>query len=162
MSCNLPNLLSDYRNSLNPLAPIFPLGWKFIRTRILQLQSFTSIEQLLTPIPHRDFKDWIDELAEESHLPESRPRTLSRRMSNPHITIPNVITDRYLADLSRQLEYVSQSNPSYTLAACMILHLSSPLNDSWTSRNPSIFSPSPLFNVIGSRENFLLPNFHLY
>ena len=52
----------------------------------------------------RDFKDWIEELAEDSHLPESRPRTLSRRMSNPRLTVPNVVTERYLADLSRQLE----------------------------------------------------------
>lgn len=26
------------------------------------------------------FKDWIEELADDSHLPESRPRTLTRRM----------------------------------------------------------------------------------
>ena len=52
----------------------------------------------------RNFKDWIDELADDSHLPESMPQTLSRRISNPHITVPNVITERYLADLSRQLE----------------------------------------------------------
>lgn len=26
------------------------------------------------------FRDWIEELADDSHLPESRPRTLSRRL----------------------------------------------------------------------------------
>jgi hypothetical protein len=28
-------------------------------------------------------------------------------MSNPRITVPNVITERYLADLSRQVSYLS-------------------------------------------------------
>jgi hypothetical protein len=51
----------------------------------------------------RNFLDWIEELADESHLPESRPRTLSRRMSTPEINVPNVITERYLADLTRKL-----------------------------------------------------------
>lgn len=51
----------------------------------------------------RDFQEWIEELAEASSLPESRPRTLSRRLSAPTINVPTVITERYMADLSRQL-----------------------------------------------------------
>lgn len=61
----------------------------------------------------RDFKDWIEELADEIHLPESRPRTLSRRMSEPNATIPNIITERYLADLSRQLTRARHSRARY-------------------------------------------------
>ncbi|KAH8658765.1 LMBR1-like membrane protein-domain-containing protein [Tricladium varicosporioides] len=59
------------------------------------------------------FRDWIEELAEESHLPESRPRTLTRRMSAPVINVPNVITERYLADLSRQLDRARHSRTRY-------------------------------------------------
>lgn len=51
----------------------------------------------------REFQEWIEELAEASSLPESRPMTLSRRLSAPTINIPTVITERYMADLSRQL-----------------------------------------------------------
>jgi hypothetical protein len=51
----------------------------------------------------REFQEWIEELAEASSLPESRPRTLSRRLSAPTINVPTVITERYMADLSRQL-----------------------------------------------------------
>ena len=55
------------------------------------------------------FQDWIEELAEDSHLPESRPRTLTRRMSTPQLNIPNVITEGYLADLSRKLDRARHS-----------------------------------------------------
>ncbi|KAM3065708.1 hypothetical protein ACMFMG_011412 [Clarireedia jacksonii] len=61
----------------------------------------------------RDYKDWIEELADESHLPESLPRTLPRRLSTPNITVPTVITERYLADLSRQLTRARHSRARY-------------------------------------------------
>jgi hypothetical protein len=51
----------------------------------------------------RDFKDWIEELAEASSLPESRP-TLAERTSRSSGGIPTVITERYLADLTRRLK----------------------------------------------------------
>ncbi|CAG8949447.1 hypothetical protein HYFRA_00005077 [Hymenoscyphus fraxineus] len=59
------------------------------------------------------FSDWIEELAEESHFSDSRPRTLTRRMSTPSVTIPSVITERYLADLSRQLDRARHSRARY-------------------------------------------------
>ncbi|TAQ84145.1 hypothetical protein B7494_g7534 [Chlorociboria aeruginascens] len=61
----------------------------------------------------KNFKDWIEELADESHLPESRPRTLTRRLSDPIVTVPNVITERYLADLSRQITRARHSRARY-------------------------------------------------
>jgi hypothetical protein len=61
----------------------------------------------------KDFRDWIEELADESHLPESRPRTLTRRMSTPEVNVPNVITERYLADLSRRLTRARHSRTRY-------------------------------------------------
>jgi len=74
------------------------------------IQNLEDLEAQVAELSQRktgsakDFGDWIEELADESHLPESRPRTLARRMSTPQVTIPNVITERYLADLSRQLD----------------------------------------------------------
>lgn len=61
----------------------------------------------------RDFREWIEELADESHLPESRPRTLTRRMSAPTVNVPNVITERYLADLSRKLDRARHTRARY-------------------------------------------------
>ncbi|KFY42591.1 hypothetical protein V494_02340 [Pseudogymnoascus sp. VKM F-4513 (FW-928)] len=49
------------------------------------------------------FQEWIEELGELCNLPESRPRTTSRRMSIPAVSVPTVITENYLADLTRSL-----------------------------------------------------------
>ncbi|KAH8595923.1 LMBR1-like membrane protein-domain-containing protein [Bisporella sp. PMI_857] len=59
------------------------------------------------------FQDWIEELAEDSHLPESRPRTITRRMSMPAVNVPNVITEQYLADLSRKVTRARHSRTRY-------------------------------------------------
>lgn len=59
------------------------------------------------------FKDWIEELADESHLPEIRPRTLTRRMSAPQVSVPSVITERYLAELSRKVTRARHSRARY-------------------------------------------------
>ncbi|KAF3044869.1 hypothetical protein E8E11_007226 [Didymella keratinophila] len=49
----------------------------------------------------REFQEWIDELAEKGSLPESRAGTASRSSA---ATVPPVITERYLADLTRKLK----------------------------------------------------------
>lgn len=50
----------------------------------------------------RDFQEWIDELAETSNPPELRSGLLEHA-EGPG-TIPAVITERYLADLTRRLQ----------------------------------------------------------
>lgn len=59
------------------------------------------------------FRDWIEELADDMHLPESRPQTLTRRMSVPEVNVPHVITERYLADLTRKLTRARHSRARY-------------------------------------------------
>ncbi|KAI8941159.1 hypothetical protein NX059_002396 [Plenodomus lindquistii] len=49
----------------------------------------------------REFQEWIDELAEKNNLPESRVGAFARTNAT---TIPPVITERYLADLTRKLK----------------------------------------------------------
>ncbi|KAJ4304784.1 hypothetical protein N0V90_000312 [Kalmusia sp. IMI 367209] len=49
----------------------------------------------------RDFQEWIDELAEKSSLPENRASVVGRMTTS---TVPPVITERYLADLTRKLK----------------------------------------------------------
>ncbi|KAF1834402.1 hypothetical protein BDW02DRAFT_550395 [Decorospora gaudefroyi] len=49
----------------------------------------------------RDFQDWIDELAEKGSLPENRAGVVGRMSTT---TVPPVITERYLADLTRKLK----------------------------------------------------------
>ncbi|KZF22144.1 hypothetical protein L228DRAFT_261357 [Xylona heveae TC161] len=51
------------------------------------------------------FHDWIDELAEMSTLPESRVGSAPTGILDPAgSSIPSVITERYLADLTRKLQ----------------------------------------------------------
>ncbi|KAI9368185.1 LMBR1-like membrane protein-domain-containing protein [Aspergillus egyptiacus] len=50
----------------------------------------------------RDFQDWIEELAETSTPPELRSGLLDPTVNSG--TIPAVITERYLADLTRRLQ----------------------------------------------------------
>lgn len=60
------------------------------------------------------YVDWIEELSDQSHLPENfQPRTLTRRMSTPRVDIPSVITAPFLADLSRQLDRARHSRTRY-------------------------------------------------
>ncbi|KAI1637160.1 LMBR1 domain-containing protein [Biscogniauxia mediterranea] len=51
----------------------------------------------------RQFQDWIEELSEMCNIPESRPRSVIPRPDNDSRIIPAVITEKYLADLTRQL-----------------------------------------------------------
>lgn len=50
----------------------------------------------------RDHQEWIEDLAETSSLPESRPNTAPAVRTGT--TIPAVVTDRYLAELTRKLD----------------------------------------------------------
>ena len=52
----------------------------------------------------RDFQEWIDELAEKGSLPESRAGATSTGGRSAAATVPPVITERYLADLTRRLK----------------------------------------------------------
>lgn len=52
----------------------------------------------------RDLQEWIEELAEMSSLPESRTGLRAPGATGGTPAIPAVVTDRYLADLSRALK----------------------------------------------------------
>jgi len=49
-----------------------------------------------------EFQEWIEELCETAHLPESGARPSGNSRSHP--TVPNVITEEYLAGLTRRLK----------------------------------------------------------
>jgi hypothetical protein len=100
---------------------------KRIQTRVVKVHdkmedAISNLEDLEAQVAElakrktgsaKDFTDWIEELADDSHLPESRPRTLSRRMSAPQVNVPAVITEPYLADLSRRLIRARHSKARY-------------------------------------------------
>ncbi|KAI1111551.1 LMBR1-like membrane protein-domain-containing protein [Nemania sp. NC0429] len=49
-----------------------------------------------------DFRDWIEELSDLCNILESQPRSVIPRENGDRI-VPTVITEKYLADLTRQL-----------------------------------------------------------
>ena len=83
------------------------------------IQTLEDLEAQVAELGRRktgtslDFKDWIAELVDESHLPESRPWAHGRPDPSPAVTVPAVITERYLADLSRQLSRARHSRARY-------------------------------------------------
>ncbi|KAL4787675.1 LMBR1-like membrane protein-domain-containing protein [Aspergillus varians] len=72
------------------------------------INDLESLEGQVAQLQHRktgtarDFQDWIEELAETSTPPEHRSGLLEPASSSS--TVPAVITERYLADLTRRLQ----------------------------------------------------------
>lgn len=60
----------------------------------------------------RNFQDWIEELAEMCNIPESRPGAAASRGFESRI-LPTVITEKYLADLTRQLVRARHARSRY-------------------------------------------------
>jgi hypothetical protein len=107
----------------------------------------------------KDFKDWIDELADDLHLPESQPRVRPRRLSEPEIRIPAVITEKYLADLSRQVTRARHNRARYLGEWDRLLHdavATQAILDSSASKRIEIGQPSPYTSVL-ERFTILTP-----
>ncbi len=75
-----------------------------LATAITELEELeaqlTSLRKRKNAIS-RDHEEWVEELSDLSQLPESR--LLSSASHAPGATIPAVVTDRYLAELTRKL-----------------------------------------------------------
>ncbi|KAK6222366.1 hypothetical protein LQW54_001066 [Pestalotiopsis sp. IQ-011] len=61
----------------------------------------------------RDFQDWIEDLADMCSVPESRPSSTMSRIPTERRSLPTVITEKYLADLTRQLDRARHSRSRY-------------------------------------------------
>ncbi|TVY67505.1 LMBR1 domain-containing protein 2-like protein B [Lachnellula suecica] len=129
------------------------------------IQNLEDLEAQVAELSQRktgsakEFRDWIEELADESHLPESRPRTLTRRMSSPEVNVPNVITERYLADLSRRLDRARHTRARYLDEWDRILQTSTDTQailDSAGSKRIEIGEASPNASIFG-RFTILTP-----
>ncbi|KAL2135525.1 hypothetical protein VTI74DRAFT_8131 [Chaetomium olivicolor] len=61
------------------------------------------------------FQDWIEELVDLTNLPESQPsRERVVRGSGNQSPLPNVITEKYMADLTRRLVRAKHARSRYT------------------------------------------------
>ncbi|KAI1337902.1 LMBR1-like membrane protein-domain-containing protein [Xylariaceae sp. FL0016] len=61
----------------------------------------------------RDYQEWIEELSDMCNVPESRPRARVLPRDNDSRIIPTVITEKYLADLTRQLDHARHAKSRY-------------------------------------------------
>lgn len=72
--------------------------------------SFEEIEAQVAELTKRkvgsasDFRDWIEELQEMANIPETRPHATAFDVNTMDRTVPNVITPKYMADLTRRLD----------------------------------------------------------
>ena len=62
----------------------------------------------------RDFHDWIEELVDMTNLPESGPRTTLGGTGDEAPVLPTVITEKYLADLTRRLVRARHARVRFT------------------------------------------------
>ncbi|KAI0015946.1 hypothetical protein F4780DRAFT_783724 [Xylariomycetidae sp. FL0641] len=61
----------------------------------------------------REYQDWIEELSDMCNIPESRPQSILARAGSDSRIIPTVITEKYLADLTRQLVRARHAKSRY-------------------------------------------------
>ncbi|KAJ9131657.1 LMBR1 domain-containing protein [Pleurostoma richardsiae] len=61
----------------------------------------------------RDFSDWIEELVDMTSLPESHPRSGALLGSGEETHLPTVITEKYMADLTRHLVRARHARERY-------------------------------------------------
>ncbi|KAJ8123837.1 hypothetical protein ONZ43_g300 [Nemania bipapillata] len=98
----------------------------------------------------RDFQDWIEELSDVCIIPETRPRSAIPRENDGRI-IPTVITQKYLADLTRQLVRARHAKSRYVDEWDRLLHDASrtqAILDSSASRKLDFGGASPSSSML--------------
>ncbi|OXV08210.1 hypothetical protein Egran_04027 [Elaphomyces granulatus] len=114
----------------------------------------------------RIYEDWIEELAESLSLPESRPLASQWTRDSPPSTVPTVITERYLADLTRRLQRArhqrARFDDEWDRLIASAADYQAILNSS-SSKKLEFGAPSPEA-VSTSRWTFLTPymRYHLH
>ncbi|KAI0868064.1 LMBR1-like membrane protein-domain-containing protein [Hypoxylon argillaceum] len=106
----------------------------------------------------RDFQEWIEELSDICSIPETRPRSAIPRENDDRI-VPTVITEKYLADLTRQLVRARHAKSRYVDEWDRLLHDASrtqAILDSSASRKLEFGGASPSSSML-ERVTILTP-----
>ncbi|KAI1151378.1 LMBR1-like membrane protein-domain-containing protein [Nemania diffusa] len=106
----------------------------------------------------RDFQEWIEELSDICSIPETRPRSAIPRENDGRI-VPTVITEKYLADLTRQLVRARHAKSRYVDEWDRLLHDASrtqAILDSSASRKLEFGGASPSSSML-ERVTILTP-----
>ncbi|KAH7170348.1 LMBR1-like membrane protein-domain-containing protein [Dactylonectria macrodidyma] len=86
------------------------------------LMSLEDIEAQVAELGRRkvgsamDFRDWIEELQEMANMPEAQPQTGRFGGGAETAILPHVITEKYLADLTRKLSRAKHARSRYVNA----------------------------------------------
>jgi hypothetical protein len=113
----------------------------------------------------RDFQEWIDELGDMVSIPEARA-TMNPGIAEAATKVPAVITERYLADLSRRLAHARHQRARYIEEWDRTVQRASDIQailDSKASKKLDFGRPSPQSSVL-KRLPILTPylRYHLY
>jgi hypothetical protein len=102
------------------------------------------------------YREWVNELSEMTSIPELRSTTISA-IPTSRTTVPQVITERYLADLARQLKrtrhkklrYLSEWNNILTsaLRTQAILDAAPSRKLTFPGSTPSLLSPTMRYHL---------------
>jgi hypothetical protein len=108
-----------------------------------------------------DQQEWIDELADTSSLMEHRSRTPLGSTNNS--TIPAVVTDRYLADLTRKLKRARHKRARFVIEwsnLCDKAHKLQSIQDAATTRKLEFNHPGNRGFI--ARLDFMTPSMRFY
>lgn len=114
----------------------------------------------------REQQEWIDELADTSAFPDQRPGAAAAiQATNP--SIPAVVTDRYLADLTRKLKRARHRKARFVnewANLCQQAQDAQTILDSASSKKLDWGRASPQESSLFGRMSFLTPNlrYHLH
>ncbi|KIW01102.1 uncharacterized protein PV09_07389 [Verruconis gallopava] len=97
----------------------------------------------------RDYREWIEDLVDMVATPDTRVTAATAALPAARANVPNVITDRYLADLTRKLKRARHKKLRYLSEWEHLVHLATrtqTILDSNSSRKldfgkPSAYSP---------------------
>lgn len=107
----------------------------------------------------RDFSEWIDDLVEMANLPETQSRNGMRGGAESRI-IPRVITEKYMADLTRNLVRARHKRSRYTIEWTHLVQEAArtqQILDSAASKKLDFGEPSPHAGL-WDRWTFLSPH----
>lgn len=138
------------------------------------MDAITDLEELEAQVAQlqrrkvgtaKDFQEWIEELAESSSLPESRPMAVPT-ISESTASVPAVVTERYLADLTRRLQRARHQKARFLDEWDRLVQSAADTQaviDSIASKKLEFGRKSPHSSFL-SRTTFLSPylRYHLY
>lgn len=107
----------------------------------------------------RNFQDWIEELADLCNVPESRPSSLLPRVGQENRNLPTVITEQYLADLTRRLIRARHARSRYVDEWNCLLDAATrtqAILDSGASKKLQLGQANPESSLLG-RSTMLTP-----